>query len=289
MKKETHIAVAQNVPIRLQEYGVGIFSMCVTKSALKKALLKKQIFVDGNLAFTSTYIRGGECIEHVLPEKDERPKKTFRQELQVVYEDDYLAVINKPAGVLVSGNGFKTINNALEQNLQPSRQNDAVNPKTVHRLDFPTTGLLLVGKTASSIVALSRLFVEKTIQKKYFAIAIGELPEKGEIKEVVDSKNARSVFLRMAVVSSERFGTLNLVRLEPKTGRRHQLRQHLASLNCPILGDKEYGKEGLILNGKGLYLHAYSLEFDHPITGEILSVSVNPPENFSKIFPKFVF
>jgi 23S rRNA pseudouridine1911/1915/1917 synthase len=289
MKKETHIAVVINLPVRLQDYGVGIFSMCVTKSALKKALQKKQIFVDGKLAFTSTYIKGGECIEHVLPEKPNEPKKIFNQKLNVVYEDDYLAVINKPAGVLVSGNGFKTINNALEQNLQPSQQNDAVKPKTIHRLDFPTTGLLLVGKTASSIVSLNQLFVQKNIQKTYFAVAIGELPEQGDVKEMVDEKDAWSVFQCVATVSSERFGKLNLVKLNPKTGRRHQLRQHLAFLGCPILGDKEYGKEGLILNGKGLYLHAYRLEFQHPQTGEALSIHLRPPENFSKIFPEFEF
>lgn len=289
MQKETHIAIVQDVPQRLQDYAVGIFSMSVSKSSLKKSLKKKRILVNGKIAFTSTYIYGGECIEYILPDENLKPKKTFVQKLNVVYEDDYLAVINKPAGVLVSGNGFKTINNALEQNLQTSQQSDAVKPKTIHRLDFPTTGLLLIGKTASSIVALNQLFVQKNIQKTYYAVAIGEMPEKGEVKEIVDEKDAWSVFQRVATVSSERFGTLNLVKLDPKTGRRHQLRQHLAFLGCPILGDKEYGKEGLVLTGKGLYLHAYALRFNHPKTGEELSIKLRPPENFSKIFPDFEF
>tara|TARA_R110001592_G_scaffold363221_3_gene681660 strand:- start:56226 stop:57122 length:897 start_codon:yes stop_codon:yes gene_type:complete len=289
MKKETHIAKMQETPVRLQDYGVGIFSTCISKSALKKVLRKKQIFVDGKLAFTSSFIKGGECIELRMPDEMPEVKKTFVQKLNVVYEDDYLAVINKPPGVLVSGNGFKTINNALEQNLQLSKQSDAVKPKTVHRLDFPTTGLLLIGKTASSIVALNELFVKKTIQKTYYAIAIGALPESGEVKEPVEDKEALSLYQCKSKVISERFGTLSLVELEPKTGRRHQLRQHLAFLGCPILGDKEYGKEGLVLNGKGLYLHAYALQFKHPQTGEELNIKLRPPENFSKIFPDFDF
>jgi 23S rRNA pseudouridine1911/1915/1917 synthase len=85
-------------------------------------------------------------------------------------------------------------------------------------------------------------------------------------------------------VPSTRFGQLNLVELKPQTGRRHQLRKHLTSIGNPILGDKEYGTEGLILNGKGLYLHAYSLSFVHPFTQEEVFFEDELPRRFGKLF-----
>ena len=88
----------------------------------------------------------------------------------------------------------------------------------------------------------------------------------------------------MASLDSERFGKLNLVELNPHTGRRHQLRIHLASIGNPILGDKTYGTEPFILNGKGLYLHAYSLQFTHPFTYENIHIKDAFPERFQKLF-----
>lgn len=289
MKKEVHIAVSLQRPQRLQEYGVGIFSMCESKSGLKKALKKQRILVNGKLATTATMISGGESIECIIPETSPINHKYFELNLEVVYEDEFLAVIHKPAGVLVNGNGFKTIQNALIQNLLPSAEPDAVSPKTIHRLDFPTTGLLLCGKTASSIVRLNEMFAEKEILKQYYAVTMGSMPPSGVINADVDDREAESTFETQASVTSVRFETLNLVKLNPKTGRRHQLRKHMAGIGNPILGDATYGKKGLVLKGKGLYLHAYSLQFIHPVSGEKLKIEKAPPEKFSKIFPDHLY
>lgn len=204
--------------------------------------------------------------------------------MDVLFEDEYLAVIHKPAGILVSGNTFITIANALPQNLKKSKLSDATTPQPVHRLDFPTTGILLVGKTSSSIRALNQLFENHEIQKKYFAIAIGEMEKEGTITSEIDEKESTSNYTVTKSVDSPRFEKLNLVELDPKSGRRHQLRKHLSSIGNPILGDKEYGIEGLVLNGKGLYLHAYSLEFTHPFTNEKMSLVDELPSKFTKIF-----
>ena len=270
-------------PTRLQEYGVGIFNNIPTKSALKKALKKQLITVDKTVATTATFIKGGETIE-LAYQKTKTPKKQLIFPLEVLFEDEYLAVIHKPAGILVSGNSFKTIANALPQNLKKSTLTDASIPQPVHRLDYPTTGILLVGKTNSSIRILNKLFEDKEIHKTYYAITIGKMKTKGKVISSVDSKKSKSKYKVLNSVPSERFGSLNLVKLSPKTGRRHQLRIHLASIGNPILGDKEYGKEGLILNGKGLYLHAYSLKFIHPFTKEKLYLKDGLPERFKKIF-----
>jgi 23S rRNA pseudouridine1911/1915/1917 synthase len=195
-----------------------------------------------------------------------------------------LAVIHKPAGILVSGNSFKTIANALVQNIQSSNLPDGTKPQPVHRLDYATTGALLVGKTNSSIRALNKMFEDKKVQKTYYAATIGEMQKQGKITSEIDGKKSQSDFKLLESVVSERFGKLNLVELNPKTGRRHQLRIHMSSINNPILGDKEYGLEDLILKGKGLYLHAYSLNLLHPFTNEEVCIKDELPKRFKKIF-----
>ena len=193
-------------------------------------------------------------------------------------------MIHKPAGILVSGNTFKTIANALVQNLQISNLPDATKPQPVHRLDYATTGILLVGKTSSTIRALNKMFEDKKLEKTYYAITIGEMNDRGVITSEIDSKQSQTNYTLLEAVSSKRFGKLNLVQLKPQTGRRHQLRKHLSSIDNPILGDKEYGIENLILNGKGLYLHAYSLHFIHPFTNKQVYLKDEFPQRFKKIF-----
>ncbi|WP_055446825.1 RluA family pseudouridine synthase [Lacinutrix mariniflava] len=278
-----HIVPKLAKSIRLQEYGVGIFNLVFTKSALKKALKKQYITVNGIVATSATFISGGETISLSIPE-NRKPRTKLILKLNVLFEDDYLAIIHKPGGILVSGNSFKTIANGLIQNLKPSNLLDRTTPQPVHRLDYPTTGLLLIGKTNSSIRALNKLFEDKKIKKSYYATTIGAMLPKGEITTAIDGKPSQSLYKVKASVASERFGSLNLVKLKPKTGRKHQLRKHLLSIGNPILGDKDYNIDNLILNGKGLYLHAYSLKFTHPFTQEKLKIKDDLPEKFKKIF-----
>lgn len=282
---ETHIVPKLLTPIRLQEYGVGIFQAALTKSALKKVLKKKHITVNDVIATSATFINGGECIRLTILEEIVQ-KKILIFPLKVLFEDEYLAVIHKPAGILVSGNNFKTVANALAQNLKKSKLSDATTPQPVHRLDFATTGILLVGKTSSSIRELNKLFENRAVKKTYYAVTIGEMNDSGKIILVVEGKKAESNYWVRESILSPRFGKLNLVQLEPETGRRHQLRIHLSSIGNPVLGDKEYGIEELILNGKGLYLHAYSLKFAHPFTNEEVFLIDEFPERFNKIFHK---
>ena len=280
---ETHIVPNQKIPLRIQEYAVGIFKTMATKSAIKKAIKKELILVNGEPTSTAKIIVGKEVIT-LLEDKKETNHKRLILNLQVHYEDDYLAIIEKPAGILVSGNKFVTVDNALQQNLQKSTQSDAVRPRPIHRLDYPTTGLLLIGKTSASILALNQLFENKKIQKTYHAITIGRMNPKGTISMDIDDKEASSYYNVLDTQSSQRFEYLNLVQLSPKTGRRHQLRKHLSHIGNPILGDQEYGNEGLILKGKGLYLHASQLEFIHPFTKKIMNIKSSLPKKFLKIF-----
>jgi 23S rRNA pseudouridine1911/1915/1917 synthase len=250
---------------------------------LKKAIKKELVRVNDAIATSGTILNGGERLS-LSPPAEARPKKKLIFPLKVLYEDDHLAVVHKPAGILVSGNRFKTIANALPQNIQTSTLPDAVSPQPVHRLDYATTGALLIGKTNSAIRALNGMFEDKRVEKTYYAVTIGEMNMYGTIRTEVEGKKSRTTYTVLDSVFSKRFGHLTLVLLSPHTGRRHQLRKHLSGINNPILGDKEYGAEGLILKGKGLYLHAHSLSFIHPFTKEHLLIRDEFLERFKKIF-----
>lgn len=280
---ETHLVPKLNAPIRLQEYGVGIFNATMTKSALKKVLKKKNIKVNNTIATSATYIKGGECITLTVA-KEKPAKKKLTLKLKVLFEDDYLALISKPSGILVSGNSFKTIANALAQNLKPSILKNATKPQPIHRLDFATTGVLLVGKTNDSIRALNQLFETKKITKTYYAVTIGSMKPHGIINTEIEKKEAYTEYKVCDTVVSKRFNRLNLVQLNPKTGRRHQLRKHLASIGNPILGDATYSLDNLILKRKGMYLHAFSLEFTHPFTEEKIYLKEEFPKKYGKLF-----
>ena len=120
------------------------------------------------------------------------------------------------------------------------------------------------------------------------AIIIGKMCLGGTINLKVDNKNASTQFNVLKSVISKRFEFLNLVELKPKTGRKHQLRKHLSGIGHQILGDKNYGKESLKLNGNGLYLHASTLEFVHPFLKENISVTKELPKKFKKIFSSII-
>ena len=231
---ESHIAKKQKEQIRIQEYAVGIFNTVPTKSGIKKAIKKKLILVNGLPTSTARIIIGGEKITLLNP-KNKPLRKSLILRLAITFEDDYLAIIEKPPGILVNGNKFKTIDNALQQNLKKSSQIDAVRPRPIHRLDYPTSGLLLIGKTSSTIRALNQLFENKKIKKKYYAITIGKMNLKGAIKTNINKKTAITNYKTIQSVKSNRFEFLNLVELSPRTGRRHQLRIHLSSIGNPIL------------------------------------------------------
>lgn len=284
MAEHSKHTVPTKVPSqRIQEYAVGLFEPIATKSALKKALKKKQLTVDGLPARTATLIRGGEVICFYPKTSTTKKHKEIDLKLKVLFEDDYLAAVEKPAGILVSGNSFKTVANALKNNLENGQ-----NAQPVHRLDYPTTGVLLIGKTASSIRALNKLFADKKVSKTYYAVTIGSaLNTQGHLLSPVDGKEAQSDYQVETSVKSERFKQLNLVKLSPQTGRKHQLRVQLSQAGSSILGDPQYSPEQFILKGKGMYLHAHSIEFIHPFTGEKLNLKAPLPQRFTKLFPTY--
>lgn len=272
-------------PQRLSDYLIGIFPMVASRKGVKKGIKKGYFLVNDLPGVSGQWLQGGERIKLVLPTTP-APEKLPVIPLPVHYEDEHLAVVEKPAGLLVSGNKWMTLTNALPAHLTISTERDGLSaPQPAHRLDYPTSGLLLIGKTASTLTRLGAYFADQKIKKTYLAVVIGNLPPSGTIDQEIEGKAAQSDFLRLTRVASPRFGYLNLVQLTPATGRRHQLRIHMASQGNPILGDHTYGTEGLILKGKGLYLHAYRLVFDHPATAVEMDIQSALPKKFVKLFP----
>ncbi len=286
IKIETHKVPQLDIRIRLSEYAPGIFKTIFSKKGIKKAIKKGWVTINGDVGYTSDYIVGGETIE-LFQSKTPLNKPIIDINLEVVYEDDYLAIINKPSGILVSGNKKYTLENGLPKVINKSKQKDALQrPEPIHRLDYPTSGALLIGKTSQSVILLNKMFENRKIKKKYYAITIGFQKNSGVIETHIDDKPSKSEYRIILSLDSRKYESLNLVELIPHTGRRHQLRIHLASIGNPILGDINYGKEGLIGKGNGLYLHASSLDFTHPITGNMVSVIIPLPKKFQKLFPK---
>lgn len=270
---------------RLSDYACTIFPAIPSRKGIKKAIKRGAIIVDGKPAETGRWVIPGMKIDWIYTEH-KVPKK-FELELEVVYEDEQLAVIWKPAGLVVSGNQFRTVENALAHNVQRSTQQDALQwARPIHRLDAPTSGLLLVAKTMKALVSLSRQFEQQKIKKKYAAVVIGKTPEQGVFEQAIEDKPAYTRFERIDCVSSLRNTYLSLLYLYPKTGRTHQLRRHLADADFPIMGDKLYGTTGEILKGKGLFLTALELSFLHPETEEELTISMDVPYKFTALLAR---
>ena len=282
--QEKHILKSIDTPTRLSDLPVGTFVTIQSRKAFKKALKNGLVKLNGEPAKTSNFVSGGELIEIFTDELiSKKPKISIP--FEILFEDEYIAVINKPAGIEVSGNKKYTITNALSSALKPSNLVDAlIRPLPAHRLDYPTSGCLVIGKTTKALIALNQQFEQQQIDKTYLAVTVNSQKNQGVIEEPIDEKPSTSSYHVLNTIASQKYGSLNLVALKPLTGRRHQLRKHLAFIGNTIFGEKEYGDPTNQGHGNGLYLQAYKLDFTHPITSEKLIIKSPVSKKFKNLF-----
>jgi 23S rRNA pseudouridine1911/1915/1917 synthase len=266
------------------------------------------VLVNGRIAKPAYKVRTGNCIEIELTSA---PAEMFTPEnipIDVIYEDDYLIVINKPAGLVVhpaAGISHGTLANALAFHFeQLSTTAGPARPGIVHRLDKGTSGLMVVAKTEATHEHLGEQFRARKVFKSYLALAHGQVEKrKGEIDQPIARDPGSRV--RMAVVRAgrpalsiyrvrERFDRFTLLDVELKTGRTHQIRVHLAWMKHPVVGDEVYGggRDKTIADAdvrravsklNRQFLHSGELGFRHPATGEEMKFNAELPVELSSL------
>ena len=253
------------------------------------------VLVNGQQKKAKYTVQAGDVIQFELPEEEVLEYQAQVIPLDIIYEDEALAIINKPQGMVVhpsAGHPSGTMVNALMYHIKDlSSINGVVRPGIVHRIDKDTSGLLMVAKTDEAHQALAAELKAKKSLRKYLAIVHGNLPndrgmieapigrsEKDRKKQAVTAKGKEAV-TRFTVL--ERFGDYSLVELQLETGRTHQIRVHMAYIEHPVAGDPLYGPRKT-LSGHGQFLHAETLGLTHPLTGEDMLFTVEPPAIFQK-------
>ncbi len=250
------------------------------------------VLLNGEPVKKGAFLEEGDEIEVCFPLTPESTIEPESIPLEILYEDDYLLAVNKPAGMVVHpapGHRSGTFVNALLAHCKQISSLDPLRPGIIHRLDKDTSGVLLAAKTVEAHQKLIEKFSKREMEKLYLAICIGR-PKNGlfsapvgrhpvhrkEMTVLPDGKEAITD-VQIAAFNDK----LSLVILKPKTGRTHQIRVHLKHLGTPVLGDHTYGhlrmNEGLEV--KRQLLHAYRLTFTHPITQKPILLSAPLPED----------
>ncbi len=275
----THLVSSLSDKQRLSDYLIGKFEEIPTRKGIKKAILNHQVIVNDKIAVTAQWVNLSDKIQ--LIERQTAPPQDYEIDLDIPFEDDFLAVVVKPAGIPVSGNLFKTLYNSLGENLKRSSQLDKLKwPLPIHRLDTATSGLVIIAKTHSVRVELGRMLENKSIEKRYRAILQGTLLENGIIESLIGEKSAVSKFEVIENITTLKDTSLTLVNFYPVTGRTHQLRIHASSIGHPIVGDKLYKENTAMKTDKGLFLCAVEVQFIHPVTKVLLKVKIDQPAKF---------
>lgn len=299
---------------RLDAY-ITQFVQNATRNKVQEAIKAGQVLVNGKREKASYSVKGDDVIDITIPKPP--PPEAVAEDipLNVVYEDERLMVINKPAGMVVHpafGNWSGTLVNGLLHHLDDNDafEDEPLRPGIVHRLDKDTSGILVVAKNPETLAALSAQFADHSIERSYWCIVWGHPPASGTINAAIGrSKRDRKV---MAVVEADQgkhavthyrvleyFDHLALCEVRLETGRTHQIRVHLSHQAHPVLGDTVYGGDHIrygspagtrkhffdqIFQRLGRQcLHAKTLGFIHPGSGQFVQFESELPDDFSDV------
>ena len=271
-----------------------------TRSAIKKLSDDGYITVNGVKEKAGKTLKIGDEITVVLPDPSKLDLEPENMPLDVVYQDEDVAVINKAQGVTVhAGNGThgSTLVNALLYHLDSlSGINGVIRPGIVHRIDKDTSGLLVVAKNDAAHLSLSEQIKDKTCARIYYALVEGTVKtDNGEIETYIGRSDKNRTMMavtdkgRIAITDYEvvkRYPSYTLMRFSLKTGRTHQIRVHCKYIGHPIVGDPVYGYKTQKFRLNGQLLHAAELSFNHPRTGERMTFRAPLPDYFEDVLKK---
>lgn len=274
-----------------------------TRSYIQKLIKDNAVNVNGSIVKANYKLRDEDEIEITIPDAKALDVKAQDIPLDILYEDNDILMINKPKGMVVhpsAGHTEGTLVNAVMFHCQNNLSgiNGVLRPGIVHRIDMDTTGVLVVCKNDMSHLSITEQLKVHSITRRYRAIVHNNVKEdegsvEGPIgrnpndrkKMAVNYKNGKDAVTHYKVL--ERFGNFTYIECELETGRTHQIRVHMASINNPLLGDTLYGPAKCPYKLEGQTLHAMVLGLKHPRTGEYIEVSAPLPEYFEKLLNTF--
>lgn len=288
--------VADNENIRIDQYLTK--KLDLSRSKVQKMIKDDLVFVNEKNVNNSYLVQENDLIDIKESTKEENVVTATDIKIDIVYEDEYLIVVNKQSGLVVHpsvGHHDDTLVNALMNKFKLSNV-DSERPGIVHRIDKDTSGLMLVAKDDKTHELLSEMIKDKKVERIYWAIINGVINhDTGTIDAPIgrDSTNRQ----RMTVTDKlskdaithfrvlKRFKDKTLVECKLETGRTHQIRVHFKYIKHPIYGDPVYGK---VINGEefGQYLHSKSIKFIHPITNKEIYIESELPEEFQTLLDK---
>ncbi|MDR1548661.1 MAG: RluA family pseudouridine synthase [Hungatella sp.] len=295
------VVAPEEAGVRIDRYLSG---QCqdISRSYLQKLLKEQSVLVEEKPVKSNYKVNAGDRISLTLPEIREPEIMPEDIPLDIIYEDKDIILINKPKGMVVhpaAGHYSGTLVNGLMSHCRSelSGINGVMRPGIVHRIDMDTTGVLIVCKNDMAHNSISEQLKEHSITRKYAAIVHGVLKEdEGTInahigrhpvdrkKMSINEKNGREAVTHYRVL--ERFKQFTYIECQLETGRTHQIRVHMASINHPLLGDSVYGPAKCPFRLQGQTLHAGVLGIIHPRTGQYMEFTAPLPDYFEELLRK---
>ena len=291
--------VADEENVRLDAY---VAKKCnISRAMVQKLIQEGNILVYGAAKKDSYKVQLGDEIDVNIPEAKEIGLKPENIELEIVYEDNDIIVVNKPKGLVVhpaNGNPDGTLVNAIMAICKDSLSGigGEIRPGIVHRLDKDTSGLIIVAKNDQAHINMSKEIKDRQVKKIYIALVRGRVAENDatinmpigrstkDRKKMAVRKDGKEAITHFKVI--KRYHNYTLLEVKIDTGRTHQIRVHMAEIGHPVVGDMVYSSGKNEFGVEGQMLHAKSLDFKHPITGKQMHLEAELPQYFKDVLYK---